>query len=135
MARTQLRVDAEERDLAACHRLKRDQDAGIIARFVDLNQRDRWLENAKHLRDTKISMNVDLPPCLRPLKTELMGIRKKLPPDVKRRSTVKHLPKWPYLVLKRPDQTEPTNHTFSKAAVALSAVNMTGSFEHKITGV
>ena len=56
--------DASERDFAACHRLNQRSDAGIIARFTDLQQRDRWLLGARGLKnsDLRVSISPDLPP-------------------------------------------------------------------------
>ena len=56
--------DAATWHLAACHRLSQKPNAGIILRFVDLAQRDRWLTGTKHLRGytRKISISPDLPP-------------------------------------------------------------------------
>ena len=67
-------TDASERDFAACHRLNQRIDAGIIARFTDLQQRDRWLLGARSLKnsDRRISISPDLPPVVRPLKKELL---------------------------------------------------------------
>ena len=88
--------------LAACHRLSQKPNAGIILRFVDLAQRDRWLSGTKHLRGHtgKISISPDLPPILRPLKDTLMLTRSKLAPDVKSRSRVRYLPRWHFVELK-----------------------------------
>ena len=132
MAKDKLGIaDAEERDLAACHRLKPSANASIIARFVDLSKRDKWLSNAKNLLGSNVTMSVDLPPCLRPLYNELMLIRKDLPSKIKTKSNIKYLPSWPYLVLKGPRQ-QMTHHTFTKAAVALASVNVDGAFEFVI---
>ena len=94
--------DAATWHLAACHRLSQKPNAGIILRFVDLAQRDRWLSGTKHLRGhtRKISISPDLPPILRPLKDTLMLTRSKLAPDVKSRSRVRYLPRWPFVELK-----------------------------------
>ena len=40
-----------------------------------------------------------MPPVLRPLKDDILKIRKELPPDDKRTSQVKYLPNWPYVCL------------------------------------
>ena len=85
--------------LAACHRLAQKNDAGIIARFVDLGDRNKWLSSAKNLKNknTNVSISPDMPPVLRPLKDDILKIRKELPPDDKRTSQVKYLPNWPYV--------------------------------------
>ena len=115
LARQVLKVeDANAWHLAACHRLSRKENAGIIIRFLDLSQRDRWLSDSKHLKGyaRKISISQDLPPVLRPLKDSLMLTRSKLAPNVKAKSRVRHLPKWPFIELKidgqspkRPEET------------------------------
>ena len=132
MAKNKLGVRACDRDLAACHRLKPTKDAGIIARFVDLGERDKWLANAKHLKDTKISVAIDVPPCLRRVKKQLVERRKSLPLDVRKRCYIKHLPSWPYLELRRPNPDNPAagtvaiSHSFTKEMVALAALEFEG---------
>ena len=93
--------DANERDVAACHRFQQDKDAGIIARFVDLPKRDQWLLGARRLKscDLRVSLSPDLPPVLRPLKNELPEKRRELPPEVKYRAHVRYLRQWPYVQL------------------------------------
>ena len=114
-AREVLKVaDADAWHLAACHRLSQKANAGIILRFTDLAQRDRWLAGTKNLlgHTKKISVSVDLPPILRPLKDNLMLMRSKLEPNIKSKSRVRHLPQWPFAELriegqspKRPQET------------------------------
>ena len=102
-AREVLKVaDADAWHLAACHRLSRKANAGIILRFTDLAQRDRWLAGTKNLRGhtKKISVSVDLPPILRPLNDNLMLMRSKLEPNIKSKSRVRHLPQWPFVELR-----------------------------------
>ena len=84
---------------AACHRLSPQPNAGIIARFMDLDQRDRWLAGTKHLTNHsgKVSISPDLPPVLRPLEDELMRGRSKLPAQIKPKSRIKFLPQWPFV--------------------------------------
>ena len=113
-----------EDQLAACHRLKPDAGSGIIARFNDLRERDRWLAHAKNLAGSDISISVDVPPCLRPAKKQLMNIRKALPPGVKKRAYIKHLPSWPYLQLHRHDESTPTPHTFTKTQIVNLALGL-----------
>ena len=94
-------ADVDAWHLAACHRLSRKANAGIILRFTDLAQRDRWLTGTKNLRghNKKISFSVDLPPILRPLKDSLMLMRSRLEPNIKSKSRVRHLPQWPFVEL------------------------------------
>ena len=93
--------DAESTRLAACHRLSRKADAGIIIRFCDLAQRDLWLAGSSNLKGLtqKISISPDLPPVLRPMKDSLMLTRKNLPPTVKSESRVRYLHSWPFVEL------------------------------------
>ena len=103
LARDHLQIDsASDTDLAACHRLGKRADSGIIVRFKDLKQRNAWLSGAKNLKKhpDKISVSQDLPPVLRPLKTELLGKRKDLPPPQKSKSNLRYLKCWPYIELK-----------------------------------
>ena len=106
--------DAEDTRIAACHRLSRKQNAGVIIRFADLAQRDRWLAGTRNLRnhDRKVSLSPDLPPVLRPMKDALMLTRSKLAADIKSKSRVRYLPTWPFVELRidgqpprRPDTT------------------------------
>ena len=103
LARTHLGItDAAANDFAACHRLKPAVNAGIIARFNDLAKRNAWLANAKNLKNSGLSVSIapDLPPKIRPLKTELLNVRKDMSPDQKRQATVRYLKQWPYVQLK-----------------------------------
>ena len=53
LARNHLGIpEADASDLAACHRLARTEDAGIILRFRDLSARNEWLSGAKIWKDT-----------------------------------------------------------------------------------
>ena len=100
LARDQLGVnDALPTDFAACHRLRQQDDASILVRYVDLNKRNQWLSSAKNLKgkDTNISISPDLPPVLRPLKRELLNKRKTLPPQQKSRAHLRYLREWPYI--------------------------------------
>ena len=94
-------VDASEKDFSACHRLNKRKDAGIIIRLQDLSRRNEWLDGAKKLRThtEKISISPDLPPVLRPLKTELLQKRKDMSPEQKKKSYIKYLRQWPYVEL------------------------------------
>ena len=102
-ARDVLRVaDVEKCRLAACHRLSRKENAGIIIRFCDLAQKDQWFAGTKHLRGhpKRISVSPDIPPVLRPMKDGLMKQRSQLEPDQKSKSKVRYLPIWPFVELK-----------------------------------
>ena len=93
--------DCEKTQFAACHRLSRKKDAGIIIRFLDLAERDRWLSGTVHLKNyaSKVSLSPDLPPVVRPMKDELMLIRSKLDAETKKKAKVKHTPRWPFVNL------------------------------------
>ena len=117
-------------DLSACHRLTQKKNSGIIARFQDLSMRDKWLQNAKNLKELNlpkgknISISVDLPPCLRPVKKQLAEMRKELPPLEKRQSYIKHFATWPYVALcrKSGDSVHTLHHTFSKEQIAYDSL-------------
>ena len=103
--------DIESTAFQACHRLSQKANAGIIIRFVDLTDRDKWLAGAKNIQtyiselrppnpDKKISMAIDLPPNIRPLKDNLMKKRRELPFEKRRRSKLRYLAKWPFVELR-----------------------------------
>ena len=58
--------DSSPTDFAACHRLSRQADSGVIIRFRDLKMRNLWLSGAKNLKThaDNISISPDLPPHL-----------------------------------------------------------------------
>ena len=97
--------DAAGADFAACHRLSHKKDAGIILRFRDLSQRNKWLLGARKLTNLQdnISICPDLPPVPRPLKTELLQKRKSLPQEKKKNSHIKYWRQWPYVELTIPN--------------------------------
>ena len=102
-------ADAESTMMSACHRLSNKPNAGIIIRFVDMAQRDQWLSGTVNLRgyQHKVSLSPDLPPELRSMKDSLMKTRSELEPDIKSRSRVRYVPKWPFVQLKLPTQSLP----------------------------
>ena len=108
--------DAAGSDLAC---LNRSAGSGIILRFRDLSQRNEWLTGAKGLRNhaDRISVSPDLPPVLRPLKTELLNKRKTLPPEQKSRSFIRYLKQWPYIELVC-GQNDPIRPLVTKEAIA-----------------
>ena len=100
MATTSLKVTvADSHLMTACHRLSQKANAPILVRFMDLANRNEWLSEAKNLKnsDKRISISPDMPPVLRCLMKDILEQRKELPPDVKSRSQVKYLPRWPYV--------------------------------------
>ena len=122
-------TDAENIPLAACHRLSRKKDAGIILRFTDLADRDRWMAGTRNLRDyaKQISVSPDLPPVLRTVKDDLMRTRSTMSPDMKTKSKVRYLPKWPFVELRiegqqarRPNLI--TKHEITKSILGFDAL-------------
>ena len=103
LAKQHLKItDASVFDFSLCHRLANKENAGIIIRFKDLQQRNNWLQNAKFLKSHtgKISIAPDLPPVLRPLKKELLEKRKNLSASEKKGAIIRNLRQWPYVDLK-----------------------------------
>jgi hypothetical protein len=112
---------ADSHPFGACHRLAQKDNAGIIIRFTDLAHRNSWLMNARNLKNSasKVSLSPDLHPCLRPLKSDILKIRKNLPPGRKQLTTVKYLPSWPYVCLK--ERGKPAiHHRISKETIVNS---------------
>ena len=64
--------------MAACHRVSNEADSPVLAKFVNLDDRNDWISNAKHLKNSNlnVSLSPDLPPALQPLKTDIMKQRK-----------------------------------------------------------
>ena len=65
LARDHLGIpNADPNDLAACHRLARKEDAGIILRFRDLSRWNEWLFGAKNMKghSDAISISPDVSP-------------------------------------------------------------------------
>ena len=121
--------DAENTRFAACHRLSREQNAGIIVRFCDLADRDKWLSGTRNLRNSnrKISVSPDLPPVLRPLKDSLMLKRSKMRPELKSKSRVRYLPQWPFAELKVEGQAA-INPTETLASIVSKKLGMNHIF-------
>ena len=103
--------DIRDTKFSACHRLSRKENAGIIIRFVDLTYRDKWLSGAKNIQsyiadlrppnpDKKVSLAIDLPPRIRPLKDNLMKKRRELPAEKRRKSKLRYLSQWPFVELR-----------------------------------
>ena len=132
LGRKKLEVnDARSTDFTACHRLKQDANAPIIARFADLSKRDLWMANAKRLKNTNISISVDIPPCLRQVKKNLIETKKTFSPEVKRRSYIRHYANFPYFKLFRHDQKDPIVHPFSKEDIAQKCLEMDTPFNFR----
>ena len=100
--------DAASTGMSACHRLSNKKDAGVIVRFSDLSKRDQWLAGTRKLKDTagelKISVSVDLPPAVRPLKDELMLRRSKMDRAQRMKTKLKYLTRFPYVELRAEGQ-------------------------------
>ena len=62
------------------------------------------MEGTRKLKDTagdlKISVSIDLPPAVRPLRDELMLKRSKMNRDRKQKAKLKYLPRFPYVELR-----------------------------------
>ena len=117
-------TDAVPEQLAACHRLKKDANASIVLRFVDLNTRNKWVNAANKLQnhDTQLSLIPDIPPVLRPLRKQLLKIRKDLPTAHQRkRATIRYKQHWPYVELLMPDQ-EPIAPSIDKKQIVESVL-------------
>ena len=95
-------TDASVFDFSSCQRLANNENAGIMIRFKDLQQRNNWLQNAKCLKNHAINISFapDFPPVLRPLKKELLEKRKNLSATEKKGAIIKNLRQWPYVELK-----------------------------------
>ena len=126
--------DINDSIFSACHRLSQKENAGIIIRFVDLTYRDKWLAGAKNIQtyiselrppnpDKKISMAIDLPPNLRPLKDNLMKKRKELPLEKRRRSKLRYLANWPFVEL-RVEGESPIRPSETLADIAKSTLGL-----------
>jgi hypothetical protein len=103
MAKFQLKIQsAHSMTLAACHRLSRDKNAPIIVKFINLNDRNSFLSNAKQLKncDSCISISPDLPPILKDLRDEILKERKNLPSEQKKLCKIEYTKSWPYMTLK-----------------------------------
>ena len=94
--------DAENTHIAACRRLSKKRDAGVILRFCDLASRDKWLTSSSNLKgsEKQYSISPDLPHVLRPLKDSLMLKRSLMGQELKRKSNVRFLPQWPFVELR-----------------------------------
>ena len=105
-AKDNLKLKNNELDMhfAACHRLSRNKDAGIIIRFCDLGQRDLWMSSTRNLKGSKFSLAPDLPPKVRPLKNAIMLHRKSLNEEARRKSKVRYLAQWPFVELRLDDK-------------------------------
>ena len=77
------------------------------------------MEGTKHLkREDKISVMPDLPPVLRPLKKDLLAVKRDLPVDLRKKARIKYLKKWPYLQLTVPGRDPAYPKQTAKEVVA-----------------
>ena len=101
---------------------------------MDLLYRDKWLAGARNIQsyiselrppnpDKRISMAIDLPPNLRPLKDNLMKKRKELPLEKRKRSKLRYLAKWPFVELRVEGDT-PIRPTETLADIAKSSLGI-----------
>ena len=94
MAKQHLKItDASVFDFSSCHRLANKENAGLLIRFKDLQQRNNWLQNSKFLRNhtDKINVAPDLPQVLRPLKKELLEKRKNISASEKKKEQLSEI--------------------------------------------
>ena len=109
LAKKQLKLDDAENPqimpFAACHRLSREKNAGIVIKFSNLNDKSAWLQNAKNLRDSPkgITLSPDIPQALKPLKSEILKQRKSLPPTERAQARIRYHKCWPYISLHHND--------------------------------
>ena len=142
-ATTALKLSPEvvkDSTFSACHRLSKKANAGIIIRFVDLAYRDKWLAGARNLQEylaglpppadpntkpKKISLAIDLPPKIRPLKDNLMMKRKQLPMERRKKSKLRYLTQWPFVEL-RVEGQDPIrpSETLSEIASSILGVDL-----------
>ena len=79
-AKTHLLVtDTKVTHVTACQRLSQQENASIIIKFLDLDQRNAWLAGAgKYLKNAalpgnqKVSISPDMPPFTRQLKNDVL---------------------------------------------------------------
>ena len=110
--------------LAACHRLKQTENAPIIVLFTDLSERNAWIDCGKNLaglngntdRKQHISIAPDLPPAIRPLRDNILKQRQEIKRSGKK-TTVKYLAEWPFVILKVEGQRLPVIPQITKKEV------------------
>ena len=104
-ANTQLEVPTKPEHIAAAHRLNNSKaNAGIIVRFLHFPEAEKWASAAARrgvaMKEKKISVVVDLPPCLRTVRKELLDKRKTLmTADPQQKGHIKLLPQFPFVQL------------------------------------
>ena len=109
MADQQLKVpNVKDTRNSTCHRLTTNANSPIYLRFTNLQQRNSWLSHAKNLagKNSNISISLDLPPVLRKLKKDLLDQRKTLEETLRKKSGIKYLRQWPFLILKIKDHDD-----------------------------
>ena len=88
---------------SAIHRLSRDENASIIARFAFLGDKEKWLRAASKLtKEDGVSIIPDIAPALRPSRKKLLMKRRALLNDPMigvKKVHLKYLPSWPFLRL------------------------------------
>jgi hypothetical protein len=104
MAKDDLLIPNPSAQFSACHRLSQKDNAGIIVKFTNLNDKNEWLAKTKNLKNSSnsISISPDIPQVLNPLKKELL-IRRKSLKEQKSQAKIKYHKSWPYISLKLPD--------------------------------
>ena len=96
--------NASNLQFVACHRLSNKADAATLIIFVDLADRNRWLNHANNLKNQKrkFSVNPDLSPLIRDLKGELLKMKQELSAAEKAKASNRYLRQWPYVELRIP---------------------------------
>ena len=136
-AKSVLKLSQEEINdtrFQACHRLSKKAGAGVIVRFSDLSVRDKWLAGARNIQShlaslpptqqsKRISMSIDLPPQIRPLKNELMQKRSGFPLEKKKKSKLRYLTAFPFVEL-RIEGESPLRPTTSLTEITKSTLGL-----------
>ena len=104
-AKVTLGVDTHPDHVAAAHRLNSTKaKAGIIVRFIHFPEAEKWASAAARrgadLKAKRISVVVDLPPCLRTVRKELLDKRAAvIAADPTKKGHIKLLPHFPFVQL------------------------------------
>lgn len=98
--RNTLNIELTSAAFAALHRLNfKVQDSAIILRLHDLQTKYDIFAQV-HKLPKEIHITQDIPPTLRPLRSEVLDIRNKTTKYQKKDMKVRYLQSWPYIVVK-----------------------------------
>lgn len=118
-----LNTKAEPRDFGACHRLSQSPNAPIIARFHNLEQRNLWYSHARNLKgvtlikdktsgnDKYAGISPNLPKVLTKIRDDVFQRRQKLSTEERKKSQIRYLPSYPYILLSVNGVAQTTNTT------------------------